>query len=82
MHENEVRLIYAAHSETDDITKQIYTYNIDPNHLIDELLFDPRFDDVDNFNLREQEIKNLGFKETVEKSKLYQLPNFNIRLNH
>lgn len=81
-HENEIRLVYAANTETDDLTKKIYQYEIDPNDLIDELLFDPRFEEVDNFVNREAQMRAFGFTKTIDKSSLYQLPNFNLRLNH
>jgi hypothetical protein len=81
-HENEIRLVYAANNETDDLTKKIYQYDIDPIDLIDELLFDPRFDDVDDFVSRQAEINAFGFTKTINKSTMYQLPNFNLRLNH
>lgn len=80
-HENEIRLVYAANTETDDMAKVIFQYDIDPNDLIDEILFDPRFDDVDSFAAREMEIRKFGFIKPIDKSKLYQLPNFNLRLN-
>lgn len=81
-HENEIRLIYAANTETDDLTKSIYQYYIEPNDLIDELLFDPRFDEVDDFSKRVNEIKQLGYNNLIDKSNLYQLPKFNLKLNH
>ena len=83
-HENEIRLIYAGNTESDDLTKKIYQYDIEPNDLIDELLFDPRFDDkdADNFAKRKEEIKNLGFSKKIDKSNLYQLPEFDLKLNH
>jgi hypothetical protein len=80
-HENEVRLIYSANSETDDTTKNIYQYDFNPNNILDELLFDPRFDDG-IFASKTVEFRANGFTKTIEKSKLYHVPNFNLRLNH
>ncbi len=81
-HENEIRLIYSAKDDFDDLTSKIYKYDVDPVSLIDEILFDPRFDEVDDFNQRKIEIQKLGFGKSIEKSDLYQLPKFNLRLNH
>lgn len=80
-HENEIRLIYSA-LEKENVTGNLYQYSIDPFDLIDELLFDPRFNDVDSFTKRETEIRNFGFTKSIEMSKLYQMPNFNLQLNH
>ncbi len=81
LHENEIRLIYAANRDSDDLTKNIYQYSIDPNVLLEELLFDPRFDDQ-LFADKKDELINLGFSKVIDKSKLYHVPNFDLRLNH
>jgi len=81
IHENEVRLIYSANSETSDTTSRIYQYNFDPNSILDELLFDPRFDDG-LYLTKKAEFIAQGFTKVIEKSKLYHIPNFNLRLNH
>lgn len=81
MHENEVRLIYSANSETDDTTSRIYQYNFDPNIILDELLFDPRFDEG-LYATKKAEFAAQGFTKSIDKSKLYHVPNFNLRLNH
>lgn len=81
IHENEVRLIYSANSETEDTSERIYQYNFDPNLIIDELLFDPRFDDT-LFATKKTEFIALGFTKAIEKSKLYHVPNFKLRINH
>ena len=80
-HENEIRLIYAGHSDTDNLAQRIYQYDIDPNDLLDELLFDPRFDNTTNPTMTAL-LRALGYAKTIDKSKLYQLPNFILRLNH
>jgi hypothetical protein len=80
-HENEVRLIYSANSDTDDIKSRIYQYNFDPNSILDELLFDPRFDEG-LYAIKQAEFIAQGFTKTIDKSKLYHVPNFNLRLNH
>ena len=77
-HENEIRLIFAGNT---DNTKKIFQYAVEPNHLIDEILFDPRFDDENDFQSRKKEIESFGFTGKIEKSNLYQLPNFRLFLN-
>lgn len=79
-HENEVRLIYLANNETDDTTKKIYQYDFDPNEIFDELLFDPRFDE-ELFVAKTAEFRAKGFIKAIDKSKLYSVPKFNLRLN-
>jgi hypothetical protein len=81
IHENEVRLIYSANSETYDTTSRIYQYNFDPNSILDELLFDPRIDDI-LYSTKKAEFIAQGFTKAIEKSKLYHVPNFNLRLHH
>jgi len=79
-HEDEVRIIYFGQKEHYDLKKNIFQYNIDPNELIDELFFDPRFD-KGLYNAMVNEFKRLGFNKTINQSKLYQLPKYNLRLN-
>jgi hypothetical protein len=80
IHENEVRLIYFANSETYNTTNKLYQYNFNPNSILDELLFDPRFDDK-LFAAKKAEFIAHGFTKTIHKSKLYQVPNFNLKIN-
>jgi hypothetical protein len=80
-HENEVRLIYSANDETDDTTSPIYQYRFNPNDILDELLFDPRFDDR-LYETKKAKFSAQGFTKTIGKSTLYHVPDFNLRLNH
>ena len=80
-HENEIRLIYSANDETDDITEPFYRYHFNPIDILDELLFDPRFDDA-LYVTKKAEFSGQGFTKTIDKSTLYHVPNFNLRLNH
>jgi len=63
-----------------NIKQQIIYNGIDQNILLDELSFDPPFDD-DLYKKPRFFIKQ-GFTKTLGKSKLYHIPNFNLRLNH
>lgn len=80
-HEDEVRIIFSADSETYDTSSRIYQYDFDPNTMLDELLFDPRFDET-LYASKTAEFIAKGFTNTIDKSKLYHVPNFTLRLNH
>ena len=73
--EQEIRLIYLEpHNKGDD---DFYHYGLNPSVVIDEITFDPRMED----NLYETYlsiIQKLGFSGEVNKSKLYQIPFFEI----
>ncbi|EKT3967423.1 DUF2971 domain-containing protein [Flavobacterium psychrophilum] len=73
-HENEVRLIYNTFRNEE---KQILKYPINPNLLIDKIVFDPRLE-YSKFRNRKTEIKNLGFNKEIIKSNLYKMPIYNI----
>jgi hypothetical protein len=82
-HENELRLIFAGHSDWYDTTLNSYEFPIDINFHFDEILADPRMDD-DNpttFSDSVKEIRALGYNNPIEKSKLYQIPNLKLKLN-
>jgi hypothetical protein len=80
-HENEVRLIYSANGETNDTASNFYQYSFAPNEILDELLFDPRFDN-DLYATKKAEFITQGFVGQIDKSKLYHIPNFNLRLRY
>lgn len=73
-HEKELRLIYS----TDNHMNPLYKYTVDPNSLIEEVLFDPRMGYA-YFKLIESALKTkYGFNGVIKKSRLYQVPNLNI----
>ena len=82
-HENELRLILAADKSWIDTTQNSYEFPIDINFHFEEILADPRMDDDDAncFSNSVKEIRALGYTNPIEKSKLYQIPNLNLRLN-
>jgi hypothetical protein len=77
-HENEVRLIYNAQK---DLGTDADSFKIKPNELFDEIIFDPRMEDNSVRKLTEQFVNDFGFKNKVEKSKLYNIPEFIVKLN-
>jgi hypothetical protein len=79
-HENELRLIFAGHDSWYDTKQKTYEFPIDINFHFEEILADPRMDEF-NFLNTVDEIRALGYKNPVNKSKLYQIPNLNLRLH-
>ncbi len=76
-HENEVRLIF----QDIDLNKPkhgsngVFRYKVDPNTLFDEVKLDPRL--TDDLALRlEAKLKAIGCNLPIEKSLLYQTPEF------
>lgn len=72
-HENEIRLI---HNTFIDLESDILKYPIEPNNLIENIIFDPRID-YSIFKKRKQDLRELGFRKTIVKSNLYKLPIYN-----
>lgn len=70
-HENEVRLIYSG--EDGKCDSDIFKFSIDPNTLIDDLLFDPRMD-KNLMRAFELVIREKDYKATITKSTLYDAP--------
>ncbi|TWF33815.1 DUF2971 family protein [Chitinophaga polysaccharea] len=79
-HEKEIRLVYIADKNNYDITQGTYQYEVNPTDLFDELLFDPRFDDK-IFEVIKAELIACGFTKPIQKSILYQAPEFNMTIN-
>lgn len=82
-HENELRLIFSAHSSWFDTRLNSYEFPIDINYHYEEILADPRMDEENpnTFSDALKEIRELGYTNPIEKSKLYQIPNLKLRLN-
>lgn len=79
-HEREVRLLYAPHDKSKAV-EDLFSYTIDPNKLIDQIMIDPRMA-TDEANTLRQEIKlRTGFVGAVKRSLLYAPPpSWTIRL--
>lgn len=76
-HEREVRLI---HNAQHDSGSDFFQFDIEPNLLFDEIIFDPRMDELLYLSLKEQ-VLNWGYPNKIEQSSLYKLKNFIINLN-
>lgn len=80
-HENEVRLIYKGNKRLDDLEKPNFCYDIDPSYLIEEVLFDPRFDKMVFDETKNLIQKKLKFEGEVKMSDLYEVPKLNLIIN-
>jgi len=69
-HEREVRLLYSKRNKE---KKRVHKYEMNPNEVFDQLIFDPRRPDADNLHLVEF-FKDNGFTGYIGSSQLYQLP--------
>jgi hypothetical protein len=81
-HEQEVRLLYkfCADGYSGDLPTDAFHFPIDPNAVFDEMLFDPRMD-ADVFRRNAEEVRHLGYRGPVDRSRLYQLPDFQINVD-
>ncbi|PLX08660.1 MAG: hypothetical protein C0594_05995 [Marinilabiliales bacterium] len=78
-HEKEIRLLYSVDSSSPDIQNDIKHFSINPNNLIDDIMFDPRISSRYE-NIYRQTILSLGFRNPILKSQLYNFTPVNIRL--
>ncbi|GAB1443366.1 hypothetical protein MASR2M39_22060 [Ignavibacteriales bacterium] len=73
-HEKEVRLVYRG---TPNRSDKLHGYSINPQKFIHELLFDPRIDEQDYQNYKEQ-LQILIPKCLISHSDLYKGPDFTV----
>lgn len=78
-HEKEIRLIYWA--DDPEAAPELFRYTIDPNLLIDQIVFDPRLDQR-LYAVFKEYFLSLNFNGRIIQSGLYRAPaNTFIRLN-
>lgn len=75
-HEHELRLLYLSYNR---LPEDLFAYSTDPLKLFDEIQFDPRLSDELFKVYSHYLVAELGFKNSVTKSKLYQLPNLQLK---
>ena len=75
-HENEIRIMFNKHDEHSD---DFFKYDVDPNDLIDEIVFDPRMN-TEEYHRRKREIRSWNFNKNVIQSGLYKIKDFRIQL--
>jgi hypothetical protein len=56
-----------------DQSDSVFRYDIDVNSVFDELVFDPRISQY-KFEGLKSALENLGFKNPITKSTLYEIP--------
>ncbi len=80
-HEREVRLIfqYCKDGFSRTLPDKIWKFDINPNALFDEVVFDPRISDTDLATCQ-QELVKLGFTRTIDRSPLYRIPNLRVKI--
>lgn len=71
-HEKEVRLIYMDKDKKSD--SKLFSYSINPNELIDQIMIDPRLTKNEANELKKQIISSTNFKGTIKRSLLYAPP--------
>lgn len=76
-HEKEVRIIYKKYGNS---SNNIFQYQINPNEMIDEIIFDPRMA-LDTYRKNKSFLKNKGFDKKIAQSNLYKIRKFTIHLN-
>ncbi|TXK74165.1 DUF2971 domain-containing protein [Mesonia sp. K4-1] len=77
-HENEVRLIYNSFMDTHKYDLRNFYYLIRPMDLIEDIVFDPRIE-YEEFKKHKKFLIEKGFKKRIVKSKLYSIPELNIK---
>jgi len=73
LHEKEVRLLY---DEIDDkgFEKDTYSYVIEPNSLISQIMIDPRRSESEAKSIKARIRKATGYKGVIKRSLMYTLP--------
>ena len=79
VHEKEVRLVYRETTERYKKDQNIIEFDIDPNTLFDEIVFDPRMSETD-YEMYSNEIKRCSFTKPISQSTLCQAPNLKINI--
>jgi hypothetical protein len=78
-HEREVRLIYDANNGYDFANENLYFFKIDPNHVIEEIILDPRLSE-EHCNAVGAELRKGGYKGPVSQSSLYLPPRYTVTI--
>ena len=75
-HEKEIRLIYYSQGNN---TENTFKFDINPEEIFDEIVFDPRMNEVD-FKVQKNKITEWGYNKVVIQSGLYKIKKFTISL--
>ncbi len=69
-HEKEIRLV---HNTFGKIENDIIQYDINPNNLFDEIVFDSRLSE-NEYQKNKKSILDMGWKNSISKSEIYDYP--------
>ncbi len=73
-HENEVRLVYSPSYNSNSFNcPKTHSFNIDPNELFDEIIFDPRMNS-ELYKAYSLAVREKKFTKEVAQSTLYEVP--------
>lgn len=75
-HEKEIRLIHNIGTKSNN---DIFKYDIIPNELFEEIVFDPRMSE-EVYKEKIVRVRSLGYEKRIRQSSLYKLKNFTIEL--
>ena len=75
-HENEVRIIFYPQNP---INSDYFKFDIDPKDLFDEIVFDPRMEELD-YEAKNSVLLSWGYNKKISQSELYKLKRFTIVL--
>ncbi len=72
VHEKEVRLLYFEKSN--EQVKNLFTYNVNPNELVDQIMTDPRLSKKEADSIKKKIKNKTGFTGAIKHSLLYAPP--------
>jgi len=72
-HESEIRLLYYNLGE-ENSKNELYSYDINPNKLISQIMLDPRLSSIESEELKIRLKEMTGFEGKIKRSLLYSLP--------
>ncbi|MEM7087619.1 MAG: DUF2971 domain-containing protein [Bacteroidota bacterium] len=75
-HENEIRIMF---NERIDSDQNILKFDVQPHHLVDEIVFDPRLSE-EEFVRRKNLVQSWGFNKKIVQSGLYKIKKFRVAL--
>lgn len=78
-HEKEIRIMYNGNEDPNAIGN-VFKFDLNPNDVIDEIVFDPRMD-RDEYELKKAETRELGFEKKIIQSGLYKIQEFRLLVN-
>jgi len=75
-HENEVRIIF---NPQNPINSDYFQFDIDPKDLFNEIVFDPRMEELD-YETKKSTLLSWGYNNNISQSELYKLKRFTIAI--